>query len=263
MTSDARRFALRLGNRSRHEEQLRNNTMMVSRSPKQEAVLQELTKHSPSKSSFEASVATLEAGLRDKPIRKNYNLMELQANIRHKALVRQTTRPFYERHGVRKGTFSAYIRQQIFVHKAMTDFKTQMGPPGKALVCMGDYAARDSGSIRGLARSPVSGTVDWFRRAGYTVQFIQEYHTSKKCSKCKKPGLTEGICKTFKEVADPRPWKFGQTRICHGLVMCTTCRTLFDRDHNATCNQAEIALALRNGEPRPEHLGYSHPEINT
>jgi transposase len=92
-----------------------------------------------------------------------------------------------------------------------------------------------------------------FRKAGYHVLLVDEYRTSKQCCMCQN---VNAICKTFRWVRNPKrksrhnmPWIK-----CHGLVRCTTCSRLYNRDPNSATNQWIISNAAINGEDRPLYV---------
>jgi hypothetical protein len=43
-----------------------------------------------------------------------------------------------------------------------------------------------------------------FRKAGYKVYLVDEFRMSCRCSHCESD---DGICKTFRECENPRPWR--------------------------------------------------------
>lgn len=46
--------------------------------------------------------------------------------------------------------------------------------------------------------------------------------------------------------------------ICHGLVKCTRCHRLWNRDPNAASNIWVAGNAAVNGNARPQYLGWAH-----
>ena len=89
-----------------------------------------------------------------------------------------------------------------------------------------------------------------FRKAGYKVYLVDEFRTSCRCSNCESD---DGICKTFRECENPRPWRNGRI-LRHGLVKCKTCSRLWNRDTNASRNILKITLDEINRLGRPDYL---------
>ena len=96
-----------------------------------------------------------------------------------------------------------------------------------------------------------------FRKAGYQVYLVDEYHTSCQCYNC---ASAEGRCKPFREVTNPRSWRReDQPRIiCHGLVKCTTCSRLWNRDVNSSLNILRIMKYRAHDQDRPLYLRRSN-----
>jgi hypothetical protein len=68
-----------------------------------------------------------------------------------------------------------------------------------------------------------------------------------------------GVCKTFRQYLNPKPIRRGQTNyqdtiIRHGLVKCSNCNLLWNRDVNAACNIWKIAHHAIHGYDRPLYL---------
>ena len=123
----------------------------------------------------------------------------------------------------------------------INDFKNMMGSPEDTLVIIGDYS--DNG-FKGKAPAISKKTVKIFRNHGYETYLIDEYNTSKKGSCC------GGIMENF--VARKNGylvWK---------LVKCTTCKSIHNRDHNATKNMRIIVKAIMDGKERP--ATYKRPD---
>ena len=76
---------------------------------------------------------------------------------------------------------------------------------------------------------------------------VDEFRTSCRCGAC------GGECKRFRECKNPRPYRSGRI-LRHGLVKCTTCSRLWNRDTNAASNIWKISMSAINGEERPEYL---------
>ena len=89
------------------------------------------------------------------------------------------------------------------------------------------------------------------------IFLVDEFRTSCKCSKC------EGECKKFRECQNPRPWKKNETILRHGLLMCKTCKGLWNRDVNSSLNIFKIVEAKIAGKERPVYLQRKQIVSNT
>jgi hypothetical protein len=160
--------------------------------------------------------------------------------------------PFYLAPYFRKLKLTQYIRNQRGNTKLLKKFKATYHPntePSDVVVAFGDWEQR---LFKYHEPTKGKGMRAIFEKAGYHVYLINEYHTSKKCSKCMH---NDAVVETFRKVRNPRPWRRAKGKItCHGLVRCTTCKTMWNRDVNSACNIHNIASATIAGDPRPPYL---------
>jgi len=160
--------------------------------------------------------------------------------------------PFYSAPYFRKLKLTQYMRNQRGNTKLLKEFKTTFHPntePSDVVVAFGDWEQR---LFKYHEPTKGKGMRAIFEKAGYHVYLINEYHTSKKCSYCKS---NDAVVETFRKVRNPRPWRRAKGKItCHGLVRCTTCKRLWNRDVNSACNIHNIASATIAGGPRPPYL---------
>jgi len=101
------------------------------------------------------------------------------------------------------------------------------------------------------------GFRDLFRKAGYQVLLVKEHKTSKMCSECQ---VDDATCASFRRVKNPRPHmrqRFPEV-ICHGLVKCSRCLRLWNRDPNAASNIWVASNAAVNNNARPHYLDWAH-----
>ena len=138
-------------------------------------------------------------------------------------------------------------------------FQEKFGPPTEVVIGFGDW---DQGSRQMWYHEPTKGIGmrKLFRRAGYPVYLADEYRTSCQCYACEKP---EARCETFRQVANPRPWRCeNQPSVtCHMLVKCKACQRLWNRDVNSSLNILRIIQCQKANRPRPEYLqrhGYQY-----
>ena len=152
----------------------------------------------------------------------------------------------YRTYIFRKLRLGSYMRRQVAEDRLLKRFKQKFGTGEEAIVCIGDWEQRKHRKFK----EPVKGK-GWrglLRKAGYQVFLVDEFGTSARCSACK-----EGVCKTFRECKNPRPW-MNNTIIRHGLVRCQTCHRLWNRDVNAASNIYKIAFNALHGLERPVYL---------
>ena len=102
-----------------------------------------------------------------------------------------------------------------------------------------------------------------FLNAGFLVYLIDEFLTSKKCCVCQGVGKV-GINENFRKCPNPNPtlnhWTGERRKVIErwGLVRCTKCGRLWNRDVNAATNIWMIAYCEIHGQPRPRHLCRRH-----
>jgi Putative transposase DNA-binding domain len=154
----------------------------------------------------------------------------------------------HTRYLFRKLKLGSYSRRQITEARMLKRFEKLFGAADEAVVCIGDWEQRQHRRFK----EPVKGRGfrTLFRRAGYKVYLVDEYHTSKKCSACSS---ADGVCSTFRMCDNPRPYKEGRI-LRHGLVKCKTCSRLWNRDVNASSNIWKIASRAIRGLARPVYL---------
>eukprot|EP00835_Amoeboradix_gromovi_P005662 NODE_556_length_6708_cov_0.674837.p3 type:complete len:135 gc:universal NODE_556_length_6708_cov_0.674837:5168-4764(-) len=126
-------------------------------------------------------------------------------------------------------------------------FEKLFGTPEAAVICIGDWEQRQHRRFKEPVKGKGFGT--FFRRAGYKVYLVDEFHTSCRCSACSE----HGVCSKFRECDNPRPYREGRI-LRHGLVKCQTCSRLWNRDVNAASNIWKIASRAIQGLARPDYL---------
>ena len=100
----------------------------------------------------------------------------------------------------------------------LTRFKEKFGGPQEVVIGIGDWAQRQH--MRFKEPVKYKGFRELFRKAGYKIYLVDEFRTSCRCSAyC----IEEGICSTFRECDNPKPFREGRI-LRHGIVKCTTVR---------------------------------------
>lgn len=180
---------------------------------------------------------------------KTNNISKFTEYITKKNEINTRLKDFYERLLWRKLKLSVYTRTKKSEMKMIERFKEKLLKPEKSIIAFGDW----SQSTQMKYKEPSKGKSfrNLFRKAGYKVYLVDEFRTSKMCCNCKDEN---GICEKFLKINSPRPWKAKEEILCHGLVKCKTCKTMFNRDLNSSINIRRIAENALNGLERPKYL---------
>ena len=90
------------------------------------------------------------------------------------------------------------------------------------------------------------------------MYLIDEYNTSCRCYNY------EGKNEKFRKRLNSRPLKKGATkeRDVNGLLRCETCKSLWNRDKNASLNMNKIMRAVMNKTERPTYLKRPEDDSN-
>ena len=178
---------------------------------------------------------------------KTINFDKLKEYYTEKNKVNKKMFSFYENEIHRENKFETYR----YTYKAESNmiklFSKKMGTPDKTYIVLGDWSEKHQ--MKGKESSISKKTRKIFRRNGYQVYMIDEYNTSKICSRCKK-----GRCENFrkKKIKD----KNGKERevLVWGLVICRNnkCQQIHNRDKNSTNNMEYISKEVFAGKKRPE-----------
>ena len=184
--------------------------------------------------------------------KKTLNFEAFKTYIKHKNALNLKLAPFYNKYIFRKLKLGSYSRRQITEAKMLKRFEKLFGPPDKVVICIGDWEQRQHRRFK----EPVKGKGfrNLFRRARYKLYLGDEFRTSCRCSFCSSE---HGVCSTFREVDNPKPFREGRI-LRHGLVKCTTCSRLWNRDTNASSNIWKVARNAILGLARPAHLQRAH-----
>ena len=162
--------------------------------------------------------------------------------------------PHYAQWTYRQMRFRAFQNRKRSEANMINRFKRKFGGPEDTVVCMGDYS-KGGGGYHMKFQEPTlrSGMNTIFRKAGYQVLLVDEHRTSKCCFNCKH---VDSNCKKFLTVENPRSYQRDKypTVIRHGLVKCTICDTLWNRDRNASLNILYLAQQAFQGKSRPKYL---------
>ncbi|KAL0226412.1 hypothetical protein P9112_013736 [Eukaryota sp. TZLM1-RC] len=125
-------------------------------------------------------------------------------------------------------------------------FKSVIGDPSQVVIGIGDWEQRKHMKFK----EPTIGKNlrILFKKAGYKVFLIDEFRTSCRCFNCKK---AEKTVETFRWCRSPRPRKGHEMSTRHGITMCKSCESLWNRDRNASLNMMVVMEAHVDGGDRP------------
>ena len=138
----------------------------------------------------------------------------------------------------------------------MNNFKEKYGDKLGTIVCFGDFEQKKHMKFKEPTKG--KGMRKLFRQNGYEVFLVDEFRTSKMCSRC-----MEGECEKFMKRKNPRPYR-DEMILVHGLLRCKNeCGyehqpSYWNRDCNASINIYRIAKSAVEGKERPEYLKRSH-----
>lgn len=176
---------------------------------------------------------------------KTLNFDKFKEYIKNKNELNQKTGTFNEQYLFRKLKWGGYILRQKTELKMLKQFEKTFGNPKETIIGYGDHA--EKGHMKHHAPVKGVGFRKTFRRYGYEVYLVDEYMTSQGCNKC------GGKCTPFLKRKNPRPNK-ENVAIVHGLLKCSTCSSLWNRDMNASMNMYKITKSAILGLGRPTYL---------
>jgi len=181
----------------------------------------------------------------------HFNRKSLQIDVFKKYLMKKNEVnskliSFYERQIFRKLKWNAFMNRKRTEHTMLHRFKNTFGNPEEVVIGFGDWEQRKQMKFKEPTKC--KGMRELFRKAGYEVYLVDEFRTSCRCHKC------EGECSTFRECQNPRPWKKNETTLRHGLLMCKTCKGLWNRDVNSSLNIHRIVEHHIRRKGRPQYL---------
>jgi hypothetical protein len=180
---------------------------------------------------------------------KTNNITKFTEYIIKKNEINVKLKDFYERLLWRKLKLSVYTRTQKSEMKMLERFKQKLSPPESSIIAFGDWS--QANQMKYKEPSKGKSFRNLFRKAGYEVYLVNEFRTSKMCCNCMNE---DGKCEKFLKINSPRPWKRDEEILCHGLVKCKTCNTMFNRDLNSCVNIKRIAENALSGLKRPKYL---------
>lgn len=178
--------------------------------------------------------------------KKTVNFENFKNYVKARNEIYKKIHSFYEQKVFTRLRWYSYINRQRTEANFMNRFKSMYGDPTQTIVYIGDWEQFK----HRMFKEPVKGKGfrKLFRKYGYIVLLVDEFRTSCRCAKC------DGECVTFRKCQNPRPWKKEEVITRHGLLKCTTCRRLWNRDENGSLNIYRIVRDTLDGKGRPEIL---------
>ncbi len=158
----------------------------------------------------------------------------------------------YNKEDYRKMKWNTYMNKQRSEANLIKNFKKVFGEPDTIVIGFGNWSS-NTHHMKYHEPTKSKGFRKLFRKAGYPIYLVDEFRTSKKCYNCQSTD-PKSICKYFKLVKNPRPWKRNELVPRHGLLMCKTCRCLWNRDLNSSLNIHRIVECVVAGLSRPAYL---------
>jgi transposase len=174
------------------------------------------------------------------------NIKKFKEYIKEKNKINGKLFKFYENEIFRKLRLDSYINKMQNEQKMIKEFIATFGEPKDTIVCIGDWEQKHQMKYKEPTKG--KGLRTLLRKNGFDVYLVNEFRTSCRCSKC------EGECETFRTCENPRPWRKDEIILRHGLIMCKTCKALWNRDENSSCNIYKIAQLAVLGKERPKYL---------
>ena len=177
---------------------------------------------------------------------KTLNIEQFKEYTKEKNKTNQLLFKLYEDKLYRKLKLNSYINKIQNEQKMIKNFIETFGEQKDVIVCIGDWSQKKQMKYKEPTKG--IGLRKTFRKNGFEVFLVDEDNTSCKCSKC------HGECETFRGCENPRPWKQNEIILRHGLLMCKTCKRLWNRDENSSRNIHKIAWCAIHKKQRPEYL---------
>lgn len=191
------------------------------------------------------SIIEMETELADKN-RKTLNIEKFKEYVKQKNILNEKLFKFYENELFRKLKFHGYMNRMESERKLIKSFTETFGNPNEVVICAGDYEQKQHMKYKESVKGKDFRNL--FRKNGFELYLVNEHRTSCRCFKC------EGECEKFRICENPRPWRKNENILRHGLVRCKTCKTLWNRDENSSCNIFKISRLAIAQKDRPKYL---------
>jgi len=180
--------------------------------------------------------------------RKSLDITKYKEYLKKKNEINHKLFPFYDKELYRKLKLNTYINTRKSEQRMMNRFLKKFGDSSETIICIGDYEQKQHMKFKEPTKGV--GMRKLFRQHGYKVYLVNEFRTSCQCCDCEKE---EGKCEKFLKRTISRS-DSKEIRTIHGLLKCTTCSGLWNRDCNGAKNIYKIAKCSVEGKDRPLYL---------
>ena len=148
--------------------------------------------------------------------------------MKKKIEINNILRETFKKKEFRVYKWAKYIKRRKSEDKMVSNFGNKMGTPNDITIVVGDYS--DTG-LKGKESSITKKIRYLFKQNGYKTLMIDEFRTSCLCSKCGKK------MENYEKI-----WK---------LLHCEKCKSIHNRDHNATKNMHTIIEKIKKSNSKP------------
>lgn len=173
------------------------------------------------------------------------NFEEFKKYLKKKIEINRLLGEHYDKYIYRKLRLNTYTNSTRSEDMMLNNFQKKYGKPDDVIIIFGDYDKKETNKFSQPAL--MKRIRKLMRKRGYTIYMINEYKTSKICSKCHK-GENKNFIKTIQK---KEPHK---KRLVWKLIKCknTNCKSIHNRDANAVRNMEFIVNKLKEGKKRPK-----------
>lgn len=185
--------------------------------------------------------------------RKTLNITKFKQYIQEKSKINTVLLKFYETYIFRKLKLQSYRNTKRSEQRMINRFKKIFGEKEDVVVCFGDYEQRKHMKYKEPIKGKGMRTL--FKKNGFETYLVDEYKTSKMCSKCKI-----GCCVKNMVMDNPRPFREGRVLV-HGLICCKNGCGYWNRDTNGATNIYRIAHNSIHKKGRPSYLSRVKPSV--
>ena len=176
--------------------------------------------------------------------RKTLIIKDFKEYIKKKSEINSKLYKFYEKYMFRKLKLNGYINKKRHEQKMINNFKKIFGKSEEVIITIGDWQQKKQMKYKEVSKG--IGMRKLFRQNNYKVYLVDEFRTSCMCSICKEE---TGRCEKFQVIKNPKPYK-SENVLCHGLLTCKKCSSVWNRDVNSATNIYRIAKNAINGLER-------------
>uniref|UniRef100_A0A7S0YNM6 Cas12f1-like TNB domain-containing protein n=1 Tax=Polytomella parva TaxID=51329 RepID=A0A7S0YNM6_9CHLO len=137
----------------------------------------------------------------------------------------------------------------------LENFAKIFGERDSVVIGIGDWEQKKHRKFKEPTKG--KGFRNLLKKKGYQVYLVDEFQTSCQCSSCQDDSAK---CEKFRMRLDPNTKKLPEKRhlrLVHGLLRCSSCSKLWNRDVNAAINIVRLTREILTGNGRPNYLDRS------